>query len=127
MILWRRTNRILQRPEPQDFKTYQQPVYSQANLQKQFGEYGLRIIVELANIEVIPEKLTYDGGSWHVEGQLNKRICVTALYYNNSNNIADNYLTFRHRTTDKNFELKTHVKAIDRPSNTKQRFGVSTK
>jgi hypothetical protein len=31
---------------------------------------GIQVIVKLANIELTPEKPTYDGGSWHVEGQL---------------------------------------------------------
>ena len=105
---WERTNRVLQRPEPRDYKSYQPPVDAQVSLQKSFGERGLQVIVKLANIELTPEKPTYDGGSWHVEGQLNERICATALYYYDSQNIADSYLAFRHRTDDDEFEMKTH-------------------
>ena len=59
--------------------------------------------MKLADIELTLEKPTYDGGSWHVEGQLNERICVTALYYYDSKNIADNFLASRHRTDEEKF------------------------
>ncbi|KAF6235510.1 hypothetical protein HO173_006193 [Letharia columbiana] len=105
---WMRANRVLQRPEPREFESYQRPVGEQVSLRREFGEQGLQVIVKLANIELTPEKPTYDGGSWHVEGQLNERICATALYYYDSKNVADNFLTFRHRTDEQDFELKSH-------------------
>ena len=38
-------------------------------------EYGrLHIIVKLASIHLTPEKPEYEGGSWHVEGQLNENM-----------------------------------------------------
>ncbi|KAF5624588.1 hypothetical protein F52700_9757 [Fusarium sp. NRRL 52700] len=40
----------------------------------------IQVIVKMANIHLTPEKSTYDGGSWHVEGQLNEHICATALF-----------------------------------------------
>lgn len=40
------------------------------NLRKEFGR--VQIIVKLANIHLTPEKPTYEGGSWHVEGQANE-------------------------------------------------------
>lgn len=40
------------------------------NLKQQYAERGLQIIVKLANIHLTPEKPTYGGGTWHVEGQL---------------------------------------------------------
>ena len=92
-----------------------------------FGEQGLQVIVKLANIELTPEKPTYDGGSWHVEGQLNERICATALYYYDCQNIADSYLAFRHRTDDEEFEMKTHGQVLLPPSATRQRFGLLAK
>ena len=103
---WTRTNRILQRPEPRDFEPYR--LAEQVNLRKDFGEQGLQVIVKLANIELTAEKPNYDGGSWHVEGQLNERICATSLYYYDSKNVTDSYLAFRHRTDEEDFELKSH-------------------
>ncbi|RDW92924.1 DUF4246 domain-containing protein [Aspergillus mulundensis] len=67
------------------------------DLRNSFRERGLQIIVKLANIELTPEKPDYEGGSWHVEGQLNERICATAIYYYDSENITENTLSFRHR------------------------------
>jgi hypothetical protein len=66
---------------------------------KGFFDDGSRIqvIVKLANIHLTPEKPTYDGGSWHVEGQLNEHICATALYYYDSENITNSHLAFRSR------------------------------
>ena len=103
---WKKNTRVLKRPEPRDYESYQPLVDDEVNLRKQFGEQGLQVIVKLANIELTPEKSTYEGGSWHVEGMLNERICATALYYYNSENVEDNSLAFRHRTDDGDFELK---------------------
>ncbi|UNI18003.1 hypothetical protein JDV02_004304 [Purpureocillium takamizusanense] len=55
----------------------------------------LQVIVKLANIHLTPEKPTYDGGSWHIEGQLNEHICATALFYYDSENISTSRLSFR--------------------------------
>jgi hypothetical protein len=35
-----------------------------------YGEKGIQVIVKLANIHLTPEKPKYEGGTWHVEGQL---------------------------------------------------------
>ncbi|KAK4508643.1 hypothetical protein PRZ48_002382 [Zasmidium cellare] len=58
-------------------------------------DHGLQVIVKLANIHLTPEKPTYDGGSWHIEGQENEHIIASALYYYDSENITDSYLAFR--------------------------------
>ncbi|KAM0545172.1 hypothetical protein ACHAPJ_011439 [Fusarium lateritium] len=55
----------------------------------------VQVIVKLANIHLTPENPTYDGGSWHVEGQLNEHICATALYYYDCDNITESRLDFR--------------------------------
>jgi hypothetical protein len=31
-------------------------------------EKKLQVILKLANINLTPDKLSYDGGSWHIEG-----------------------------------------------------------
>lgn len=40
------------------------------DLVRDYRHRGLQVIVKLANIELTPEKPSYEGGSWHVEGQL---------------------------------------------------------
>lgn len=45
--------------------------------------------------QLTPDKPEYEGGSWHVEGQMNERICASALLYYDSNNITDSHLEFR--------------------------------
>ncbi|KAL2682589.1 hypothetical protein Neosp_007041 [[Neocosmospora] mangrovei] len=59
------------------------------------GKSRIQVIVKLANIHLTPEKPKYDGGSWHIEGQLNEHICATALYYYDCDNITDCQLDFR--------------------------------
>ncbi|KAM0428277.1 hypothetical protein ACHAPT_007178 [Fusarium lateritium] len=59
------------------------------------GASRAQVIVKLANIHLTPEKPKYDGGSWHIEGQLNEHICATALYYYDCENITDCHLDFR--------------------------------
>ncbi|RSL72229.1 hypothetical protein CEP54_000864 [Fusarium duplospermum] len=60
-----------------------------------FDASRVQVIVKLANIHLTPEKPKYDGGSWHIEGQLNERICATALYYYDCDNITNCQLDFR--------------------------------
>ncbi|KAF5643069.1 hypothetical protein F52700_2784 [Fusarium sp. NRRL 52700] len=60
----------------------------------------IQVIVKLANIHLTPETPSYDGGSWHTEGQLNEHIISTALYYYDSENVTDYTLGFRTNTED---------------------------
>ncbi|KAL2877186.1 hypothetical protein SGCOL_007581 [Colletotrichum sp. CLE4] len=55
----------------------------------------IQVIVKFANIHLTPEQPSYNGGSWHVEGQLNEHICATALFYYDSANITESQLAFR--------------------------------
>ncbi|PYI25848.1 hypothetical protein BP00DRAFT_430851 [Aspergillus indologenus CBS 114.80] len=108
---WWRT-RPIKFPEPRP--TFVPPEVSYEgpmNLREQFRETGLQVIVKLANIELTPERPTYEGGSWHIEGQLNERICATAIYYYDSANITESRLAFRHRARtidDLSYEQDQH-------------------
>jgi hypothetical protein len=64
-----------------------------------FRDSGLQIIVKMASIELTPEKPEFPVGGWHVEGQMNERICATALYYVDSENITSSNLSFRMQTS----------------------------
>ena len=81
-----RCSRKVHYPKPGQFKppeqrfneTYEDVKYEDyppVDLRKDFGR--LQIIVKLANIYLTPEKPTYGGGSWHVEGQLNENMLVS--------------------------------------------------
>ncbi|KAF8642083.1 hypothetical protein AX16_009699 [Volvariella volvacea WC 439] len=81
-----------------DAHVFQTPDLSNSkvfNLVEEFKEKGLQVIVKLANIYLTPENPEYEGGTWHVEGQMNERICATALYYYDSENITSSRLAFR--------------------------------
>jgi hypothetical protein len=56
---------------------------------------NLQVIYKLANIHLTPEKPTYAGGTWHVEGTLNECIVASAIYYFDQDNITDSHLAFR--------------------------------
>ncbi|KAF7593569.1 hypothetical protein BBP40_011189 [Aspergillus hancockii] len=90
-------NRPIQLPEPAEFNPSAVLPSKRINLRETFGNQGLQVIVKLANIELTPEKPEYEGGTWHVEGQLNEHISATAIYYYDSENITENHLAFRHR------------------------------
>ncbi|KAL2865011.1 DUF4246 domain-containing protein [Aspergillus lucknowensis] len=105
---WNRYEQWQERRKPvyPDTGTFQPPDQAQIeqiDLRERFGKEGLQVIVKLANIELTPEKPRYEGGAWHIEGQLNERICATAIYYYDSDNITDNTLSFRHRGDDTYF------------------------
>ena len=78
------------------------------DLREEYAEQGLQVIVKLANIELTPEKPNYDGGSWHIEGQLNEHVYASALYYYNSENITESFLSFRHRIDTQETEMKEY-------------------
>ncbi|EEP82469.1 predicted protein [Uncinocarpus reesii 1704] len=77
----------------------------EVDLYESFKASGLQVIVKLANIYLTPEDPDYTGGLWHVEGQLNERICATALYYYDSENITDSRLSFR-QSISEDFSLE---------------------
>lgn len=122
---WRRANRILTMPEPgsySDRSPYQHPVLGEGRkfhrsedappekfgLRRLFEKEGLQVIVKLANIHLSPSKPNYEGGTWHVEGQLNEHICTSALYYYDSANISDSYLSFREATSVDSLDDKSY-------------------
>ncbi|KAL3425436.1 hypothetical protein PVAG01_02227 [Phlyctema vagabunda] len=112
---WEQDNVIVEQPEPEPFlltpdvhnclqgeghfysKAGVKSLESLIDLRRDYQHRGLQVIVKLATIELTPEKPAYEGGSWHVEGQLNERICATALYYFESTNITESRLAFRQR------------------------------
>lgn len=55
--------------------------YYQVNLEQEFRESGLQVIVKLASVELTPEKPEYSGGNWHLE--------VNRIYPIHSKNDAD--------------------------------------
>lgn len=99
---WERAHRILVQPEPPPFESPFDPKHTckkvpTFDLRTEFAKAGLQVIVKLANIHLTPEKPSYSGGSWHVEGMLNEHICATVLYYYDSSNITESRLAFRQR------------------------------
>ncbi|KAH8893651.1 hypothetical protein GQ53DRAFT_684136 [Thozetella sp. PMI_491] len=70
----------------------------QTSLREKFKDSGLQVIVKMVRIELTPEKPDFPAGGWHVEGMGNERICATALYYVDCENITPSWLSFRTET-----------------------------
>ena len=99
---------MLVMPEPGESLSLEWPESEKVDLRSQFAEQGLQVIVKLANIHLTPNKPEYEGGSWHVEGQMNEHICASALYDYDSANITDSFLAFRHRIEHESLEEKAY-------------------
>ncbi|VUC31494.1 unnamed protein product [Clonostachys rosea] len=79
-------------PEPRSFTEIEYA--PRQNLREKFRENGLQVIVKMASIELTPDKPDFPAGGWHIEGQMNERICATALYYVDSENVPPSHLSF---------------------------------
>ena len=112
--MWIKATRRLVYPDPEDFEPLTQP--DPFDLK---GHLGIQVIVKLANIHLTPEKTEYNGGTWHVEGQMvrilyslrwerilisglqNEHIVATSLYYYSTENITTSKLSFRQQCESK--------------------------
>ena len=65
---WILDNRQLVHPEP--LGSFRPRPTPSLDIKTEYGKRGLQVIVKLANIQLTPEKPNYEGGTWHVEGQL---------------------------------------------------------
>ena len=106
---WEHSTRVLRHPEPGSYDSSERSVEAKINLRRQFKDTGLQVIVKLANIELSPNKPEYQGGSWHIEGQMNERICASALLYYDSENVTESFLAFRQSAEgDQQLEMKAY-------------------
>ncbi|KAG7091946.1 hypothetical protein E1B28_008336 [Marasmius oreades] len=105
-----RKQRILIRPEPNDYRPIDPEHLTRVDLRRDWGKEGIQVIIKLANIELRPEdgKTEYEGGTWHVEGQLNEHICASAIYYYSQENVTDSRLAFRQLTCGKELDDKKY-------------------
>ena len=67
MSAWYKSRKII-KPEPGEFQVVGEE--DKPNFVEDFAEGKIQVIVKLANIELTPEEPEYQGGSWHIEGQL---------------------------------------------------------
>ncbi|TPX36980.1 hypothetical protein SmJEL517_g00889 [Synchytrium microbalum] len=92
-------NRVVKQPKIPEFK----PPAGPKHVVRLNGK-RLQVIVKLANIVLTPEKPTYNGGSWHVEGMMNERIVATGILYYDIDNIKDSRLQFRRPVGEPDYE-----------------------
>ncbi|EKD05591.1 hypothetical protein A1Q2_00081 [Trichosporon asahii var. asahii CBS 8904] len=92
---WYERTHAVQQPNP-PVATYTYPGIESFKSRDLFGgAKRLQVIVKMANIHLTPDKPAYEGGSWHLEGLHNERICATALYYYDVANISESKLALR--------------------------------
>ncbi|KAK3906166.1 hypothetical protein C8A05DRAFT_12054 [Staphylotrichum tortipilum] len=96
---WKETRRAVL-PPAKVFSSANYCADEGSTLRALFHDRGLQVIVKLASIELTPDKPRFDGGNWHVEGQMNERIVGTCLYYLDSENITETSLAFRASTRE---------------------------
>ena len=107
-IEWKEQHRILKFYEPQDYVPFAERLRLAATTNPDFQRVslaptgdgaafpqGLQVIFKLANIHLTPDKPAYDGGSWHIEGTPSERICASALFYYDEENVTPSSLSFR--------------------------------
>ncbi|KAJ3146431.1 hypothetical protein HDU86_008536 [Geranomyces michiganensis] len=73
-----------------------------------------QIVVKMANIELTPEKPSYPGGSFHLEGTDREDIVATGIYYYSIENITASRLSFKsafnaEESHDGSYEQNDHV------------------
>ena len=66
----------------------------------------LQVIVKMSSVFLTPEKPTYHGGHWHLEGMDNERIVATGIYYYSMSNISSSRLKFRTRYNPEDFDYE---------------------
>ena len=85
-------------PSVPDFVPWNYGIKPGKSLRERFAD--LQVIVKIGSTELTPDKPEFPVGGWHVEGQMNEHIVATALYYLNSENIAQTSLQFRMQTLE---------------------------
>ncbi|KAG5638230.1 hypothetical protein H0H81_001104 [Sphagnurus paluster] len=125
---WYAATRRVVLPEPGVFEPLVESdadVGRVVDLAKEYNDIGVQVIVKLANIHLTPEKPTYEGGAWHVEGKLvsslsfvlsralshvlqmqNEHICASAIYYYDSENITPSRLAFRQQSDNDTSDIE---------------------
>ncbi|KAI1875747.1 uncharacterized protein JN550_002033 [Neoarthrinium moseri] len=85
--------------------------FSTVDLRRDFSTQGLQVIVKLSSIELTPEKTSYAGGNWHIEGMLNEHIVATAIYYYDVENVSESRISFRNEAgmDDENLQYEQDV------------------
>ncbi|KAL8775922.1 MAG: hypothetical protein Q9203_002485 [Teloschistes exilis] len=73
------------------------PTSARVDLQKEFWDVGIQAVIQVTSIDLHSDIPEYSGQDWHVQGQLNERICATVVYCYSCENISEASISFRHR------------------------------
>ncbi|KAL8874896.1 MAG: hypothetical protein Q9198_006673, partial [Flavoplaca austrocitrina] len=87
------------------------PTSVRVDLRKEFWDTGIQAVIQVSSIELGEERPEYPGEDWHVQGQLNERICATVMYCYSCDNVSGASISFRHRcSSDDLMSLNTLTK-----------------
>ncbi|GAA6040319.1 hypothetical protein JCM8097_009419 [Rhodosporidiobolus ruineniae] len=96
--------RELRLPEPEKFDMGKKEEWAKKEVEDgpAFPLKGrkLQVITKIASIHLTPEKPSYGGGVWHVEGMQNEEIVASGIYYFDQENITESQLAFRGTFSD---------------------------
>ncbi|KAJ6004880.1 hypothetical protein N7540_012679 [Penicillium herquei] len=110
---WKRGEFTGRAIHPQRISRFPDPLhheFTRVQLEEQFREDGLQVVVEIRRIELTLESPNYSGEShFHTEGLRNDRIAATTLYVVESKNITKAHLAFQHEDKIHATELECEV------------------
>ncbi|KAM0253647.1 hypothetical protein ACHAQJ_007159 [Trichoderma viride] len=95
---WERTRKPVHPCVP-EFEDINYAKRDTARLAQKFKNTGLQVIVKMTSVELTPEKPEFPAREWHVDGHMNERICASALYCIDSENITPRNVHFRMQTS----------------------------
>lgn len=67
-------------------------------IQDEFRQQGLQVIVELGGIELTPQSPSFSGSAWQLEGHMNEHIVATAMYTYDVSNVTPCRIGYRQET-----------------------------
>ena len=91
-----------------DHTRYEDVIF--VDLEKEFWNIGVQMILQLRDINLTPENPVYKGEKWHIQGQNNERIAATALYVYSTENLSSSIppsMSFRRRIDPNEAALAT--------------------
>ncbi|GME46672.1 hypothetical protein C8J57DRAFT_1184953 [Neofusicoccum parvum] len=92
-------------PQPREYQEGESRC-SVDSLRRKFTEDGLQVMVKATNIMLTPEKPEFEGRDLELDGLLNDRICATAHYYYDCENVTNSYIGFRQKVDTAKLEAR---------------------
>lgn len=76
-------------------------------LKKELWNIGIQMVLHIQDINLTPQTPQYEGEEWHIQGQMNERVCATAHYIYSHQNTTLPTISFRRRINPEEAGLAT--------------------